>query len=263
MNLRQNSKLDYYTNFPSRLDALRTGAFLRIADATEKMALNYDTLIRERDQYKKWYAERGETSSTSRGTEEEGTMIWYVSKDFDGLYRVLNEDGVPIGKLYRVNRIWTYEANNRTMRKLHYGLQKSLKSINMNVKWMEQIFDPPHFAHNGLNSIMGTLYGSLRSSWREDLRAAFKECFRVLKKIRCESPKHEHEWVRFSKHGKLPPERRYVLVQTEERDCGSPAVAVGWLRIHSEGPFFVVPGIGGNVTHYCDCLGDDFQKFRF
>lgn len=70
------------------------------------------------------------------------------------------------------------------------------------------------------------------------------------------------KWVPFKRQGKLPPERRSVLVQVAEREDEykhlSPTVAVGYLRVHSDGPFWVVPGVGGPVTHWCDCLGDDF-----
>lgn len=67
-------------------------------------------------------------------------------------------------------------------------------------------------------------------------------------------------WIEFNPDGQLPTERRYVLCQIAAKaDKGlPPAVAVGYLRYWSSGPFFVVPGVGGDVTHYCDCLGDDF-----
>jgi len=45
--------------FPGR-DAIRMGALLRIADATELMAKNHQALINERDQYQKWYHEARE-----------------------------------------------------------------------------------------------------------------------------------------------------------------------------------------------------------
>lgn len=74
------------------------------------------------------------------------------------------------------------------------------------------------------------------------------------------------KWIAFRRQGKLPPERRSVLVQVAERPAlfGGhgrlpPTVAVGYLRVHSDGPFWVVPGVGGPVTHWCDCLGDDFH----
>jgi hypothetical protein len=71
------------------------------------------------------------------------------------------------------------------------------------------------------------------------------------------------EWVPFANSvpgQRLPPERRLVLVQVVPRKAeGLPAaVAVGYVRIWSSGPFFVIPGVGGEVTAWCDCLGDDF-----
>lgn len=71
-------------------------------------------------------------------------------------------------------------------------------------------------------------------------------------------------WTLFDKanftNQPLPPERRYVLVQTAEQPEKGlpPGVAVGYLRIWSSTVFFVIPGIGGEVTHWCDCLGDEF-----
>lgn len=75
-------------------------------------------------------------------------------------------------------------------------------------------------------------------------------------------------WIPFEKDGDLPPERRYVLVQcAEQPEIGMPpCVAVGYLRYAAgdiESPYFVMPGVGGighrkTVTHWCDCLGDDF-----
>ena len=43
------------------------------------------------------------------------------------------------------------------------------------------VFDPPHFFRNGEKSWIGKKYGTLdRDTWREDLKAGFSECFRVL-----------------------------------------------------------------------------------
>lgn len=45
------------------------------------------------------------------------------------------------------------------------------------------VFDPPHFNTLGSKSYMAIKYGTLnKSTWRDDLRAGFAECFRVLKK---------------------------------------------------------------------------------
>lgn len=74
-------------------------------------------------------------------------------------------------------------------------------------------------------------------------------------------------WVRFypdrANRQKLPFERRYVLVQLAEQPAKGlpPSVAVGYLK-YSAGdktcPYFVIPGIGGTVEFWSDCLGDDF-----
>jgi len=42
-------------------------------------------------------------------------------------------------------------------------------------------FDPPHLVRVGTKSWMAAKYGRLGPDWREDLRAGFSECFRVLK----------------------------------------------------------------------------------
>lgn len=42
-------------------------------------------------------------------------------------------------------------------------------------------FDPPHLVRAGRKSWMAAKYGKLSPDWRDDLRAGFVECFRVLK----------------------------------------------------------------------------------
>lgn len=42
------------------------------------------------------------------------------------------------------------------------------------------VFDPPHLKHAGPKSWLRAKYGVLGESWRDDLRAGFAECFRVL-----------------------------------------------------------------------------------
>lgn len=41
-------------------------------------------------------------------------------------------------------------------------------------------FDPPHLVRAGRRSWMAAKYGKLGQDWRDDLRAGFAECFRVL-----------------------------------------------------------------------------------
>lgn len=42
-------------------------------------------------------------------------------------------------------------------------------------------FDPPHLVRAGPRSWLAAKYGKLGADWREDLRAGFAECFRVLR----------------------------------------------------------------------------------
>jgi SAM-dependent methyltransferase len=42
------------------------------------------------------------------------------------------------------------------------------------------VFDPPHLRNVGLNSWMARKYGKLFADWRDNIRAGFDECFRVL-----------------------------------------------------------------------------------
>jgi SAM-dependent methyltransferase len=41
-------------------------------------------------------------------------------------------------------------------------------------------FDPPHLVRAGPRSWLAAKYGKLAQDWRDDLRAGFAECFRVL-----------------------------------------------------------------------------------
>ena len=43
------------------------------------------------------------------------------------------------------------------------------------------VFDPPHLIRAGRNSWMFKKYGKLTGAWKQDIRAGFRECFRVLK----------------------------------------------------------------------------------
>ena len=43
------------------------------------------------------------------------------------------------------------------------------------------VFDPPHLVRNGRKGWLAKKYGKLGENWRDDLRAGFSECFRVLR----------------------------------------------------------------------------------
>lgn len=45
------------------------------------------------------------------------------------------------------------------------------------------VFDPPHLVRNGKSGWLAKKYGKLGRDWREELRAGFQECFRVLRPV--------------------------------------------------------------------------------
>jgi hypothetical protein len=59
---RELSKKDWQSDNP--MEGINSGSLQRIADATEKMAVNFVQLQNERDLYKRWY--EGEKKSSQR-----------------------------------------------------------------------------------------------------------------------------------------------------------------------------------------------------
>jgi len=63
-------------------------------------------------------------------------------------------------------------------------------------------------------------------------------------------------------HQKRPPERKDVLVILEKMRVGLPrSVVVGYMKNlagQKQYPYFVIPGIGGEVIAWCDCLPEGF-----
>lgn len=45
------------------------------------------------------------------------------------------------------------------------------------------VFDPPHLVRNGRSGWLAKKYGKLGADWRDDIRAGFAECFRVLRPL--------------------------------------------------------------------------------
>ena len=75
------------------------------------------------------------------------------------------------------------------------------------------------------------------------------------------------KWVEFDQQKwdrqPLPPARRHLLVQVAAKaeEGLPPAVAVGYMRFAAgckDSPTFTIPGVGGTVVAWCDCLPDDF-----
>jgi SAM-dependent methyltransferase len=68
-------------------------------------------------------------------------------------------------------------------------------------------FDPPHIVRAGKESWMASRYGKLGHGWRDDLRAGFSECFRVLEPYGVLVFKWNETQVRLADVLALTPER--------------------------------------------------------
>lgn len=67
------------------------------------------------------------------------------------------------------------------------------------------VFDPPHLKRAGKNSWLLKKYGVLSSTWQEDLRKGFEECFRVLKNDGVLIFKWNEDQIKVSEIIKLSP----------------------------------------------------------
>lgn len=69
------------------------------------------------------------------------------------------------------------------------------------------VFDPPHLLKAGDDSWLAKKYGKLSDDWKNDLKAGFKECFRILKTNGTLIFKWNEEQVRLAEILKLTPEK--------------------------------------------------------
>jgi hypothetical protein len=75
------------------------------------------------------------------------------------------------------------------------------KSFNM------VVFDPPHLDKLGKNSWMAKKYGILSRTWKDDIEAGFKECFRILQGKGTLIFKWNETQIKVSEILKLTPEK--------------------------------------------------------
>lgn len=76
---KEQSRLNWYTEDEKlSLEQINTGALLRIADATEKMASNYIALQNDRDYYKRRYQE--EQASKERMSRRINALKGVITK---------------------------------------------------------------------------------------------------------------------------------------------------------------------------------------
>ena len=78
------------------------------------------------------------------------------------------------------------------------------------------------------------------------------------------------EWIPFDQEKwaaqPLPPKHKRVLLAFAPEALGTgsaAATAVGYLKFGAgdpNSPYFVIPGVGGKPSHWCDCLPDNFGE---
>lgn len=83
--------------------------------------------------------------------------------------------------LFMDHRAGKFSSSNGTETEINPDVQASFTEMPFaNESFKMVVFDPPHRSDLGNNSWMAHQYGKLFPSWREDLKAGFNECMRVL-----------------------------------------------------------------------------------
>ena len=100
-----------------------------------------------------------------------GRMFWFDKKNPNALY--LDNRIMPAKKM----------SNGATLEVAPDMVMDFRKLDLPDNQFSLVVFDPPHILkRGGKNSWMKDKYGELdKDTWREDLRAGFAECFRVLR----------------------------------------------------------------------------------
>jgi hypothetical protein len=69
------------------------------------------------------------------------------------------------------------------------------------------------------------------------------------------------KWIETVEGCELPPVGKFVLLRLGPSEDGKfgPGVVVGVLKVNEVGPWFRPYGGSGRITHWCDCLPEDFE----
>lgn len=75
---KEESKKEWYTEMAITNNDLQTGALMRIADATEKMASNYVRMENDLAMYKRWY--EAEKACTATLVKRNSALKGYLNR---------------------------------------------------------------------------------------------------------------------------------------------------------------------------------------
>ncbi len=102
-----------------------------------------------------------------------GRMFWFNKKHPDTLYVDIREEKHFVSR-------GNHGVDNRHRAILPDVVMDHRKLDLPDNQFSLVVFDPPHLKI-GRKSYFAQIYGSLESTWQEDMRKGFAECFRVLK----------------------------------------------------------------------------------
>lgn len=102
-------------------------------------------------------------------------MMWFDSNDQRALFGDQRDESIIVTD--RSHR----EDGTRAL-SIHPDIRMDFRSMPFDDDTFPLVvLDPPHLVRAGPRSWLAAKYGKLGSDWRDDLRAGFAECFRVLR----------------------------------------------------------------------------------
>lgn len=103
-------------------------------------------------------------------------MMWFDSADQRCLFGDLRSETVTV-----TDRSHGREDGTRAL-SIHPDARLDFRRLPFrDSSFPLVVFDPPHLVRAGNKSWLAAKYGRLGTDWRDDLRAGFAECFRVLR----------------------------------------------------------------------------------
>ena len=104
-----------------------------------------------------------------------GRMMWFDKEDVRAIFSDIRSETMELDHLPA--------AKGRSPKVVDPDVLSDFRDMDFPGNHFHHVvFDPPHVRGISMKSVTGFSYGSLdKESWKADLAAGFKECFRVLK----------------------------------------------------------------------------------
>lgn len=103
-------------------------------------------------------------------------MMWLDPTDQRGLFGDQRDESITVTDRSKRN------VSGVRVLSIHPDIRMDFRSMPFaDDSFPLVVFDPPHLVQAGARSWLASKYGRLGADWRDDLRAGFAECFRVLR----------------------------------------------------------------------------------